>query len=160
MFFLKSVSLAFVEFTPVKSSWCYYKWNRFLFLIPSVHNHIDFCVLILYCGMLMISPCGFLNGCLRILYLLGWRDSSAIKNIGCSFRELRFKTHHPHSSLHLSVTPFPGDRTPSSGLRSIHVVCRYMCGQSTYTHLKKLKISINQTIHTGEKKDCILNRWC
>lgn len=157
--FFKSVSLAFVEFITVKSSWCYYNWNRFLFLIPSVHNHIDLCVLILYCGMLMISPCGFLNGCLRVLYLLGCRDSSAIKNIGCSSRELRFKSCHPHSSLHLSVTPFPGDWTPSSGLHSTHVVCRYMHRQSTYTHLKKLKISINQTIRTGEK-DCIFNRWC
>ena len=38
-----------------------------------------------------------------------------VKGTCCSFRGSRFVSQHPHGSLQLSVSPVPGDPTPSSG---------------------------------------------
>jgi hypothetical protein len=35
------------------------------------------------------------------------------QRLSCSSRRFRFNSQHPHGSAHLSVTPVPGDLTPS-----------------------------------------------
>ena len=42
-----------------------------------------------------------------------WRDGSMVKSTSCSSRGLGFNSQHPHGSSQLSVTPVPGDLTPS-----------------------------------------------
>jgi hypothetical protein len=43
----------------------------------------------------------------------GWRDGSEVKNTDYSSRGPGFNSQHPHGSSQLSVTPVPGDLTPS-----------------------------------------------
>jgi hypothetical protein len=67
-----------------------------------------------------------------------WRDDdSAIKSIGYSSREPTFNSQHPHGSSQPSVTPVPGNMTPSH---------RHTFRQNTIAHkiiffLKKKRVS-------------------
>ena len=42
-----------------------------------------------------------------------WRDGSVVKSTGYSSRGPRFNSQHPLGSSQQSVTPVPGDLTPS-----------------------------------------------
>lgn len=58
----------------------------------------------------------------------GTELGSTIKSTGCSSREPRFNSQHPHRRPQLSITPLPGDLTPSY---------RHTCRQNTNVHFKK-----------------------
>lgn len=45
-----------------------------------------------------------------------WRDGSATKNTGCSFRESRFDSQNPHGKSQIFITPVPRDLMLSSDL--------------------------------------------
>lgn len=47
--------------------------------------------------------------------LVVWRDSSMVKSIHYSRRELRFTSQQFYGGLQLSITPIPLDWMPSSG---------------------------------------------
>lgn len=52
-----------------------------------------------------------------ILHLAGgWRCDSVVKRSGCSFRGPGLNSQRPREGSQPSVTPTPGDLTPSSGL--------------------------------------------
>jgi hypothetical protein len=66
-----------------------------------------------------------------------WRGGSAVESTGCSFREWGFDSQHPHGSSQLSVTPVPGDPTPSH---------RHTCRQNTNAH----EIKVNKTFKIAD----------
>ena len=70
----------------------------------------------------------------------GWRDGSALKSTGCSSRRPGFNTQHPHSSSQLSVTPAPGDPTPSDVFRHPQVITHVIYA-GIYTLTYKLKLN-------------------
>lgn len=39
---------------------------------------------------------------------MGWRDSSVVKSTGCSSKEPRFNSKHPHDGSKPSLTPIQG----------------------------------------------------
>ena len=43
---------------------------------------------------------------------------SAVESTDCSSRGPRFNSQHPHNSTYLSVTPVPGDLTPSHRIQA------------------------------------------
>jgi hypothetical protein len=43
----------------------------------------------------------------------GWRDGSAVKSTGCPSKGPRFNSQNPYDSSQMSLTPVPGDPTPS-----------------------------------------------
>jgi hypothetical protein len=55
---------------------------------------------------------------------------SEVKSPGCSSKGPRFNSQHPHGSLQISVTPVPGDLTPS-----------HTCASSQNTSIHKIKIN-------------------
>jgi hypothetical protein len=61
--------------------------------------------------------------------IAGARDGSVVKSTGCCFRGPGFNSQQPHSNSHLSVTPVPGNLTPSQ---------RHTCRRNTNAH--KIKI--------------------
>ena len=61
------------------------------------------------------------------------RIGSVVMSTGCSSKGPRFNSQHPHGSSQLSVTPVPGDLTPSH---------RHTSGQNTNVH----KIKINKSL--------------
>ena len=58
----------------------------------------------------------------------GWRSGSVVKSTGCFSRVPRFNSQHPHGSSQLSLTPVPGDPTPS---------LRHACRSNTNDHVIK-----------------------
>ena len=61
---------------------------------------------------------------------MGWRDGLAVKSTSCSSRGPEFNSQHPHGSSKLSVTPVPGDLTPSH---------RHTYRQNTNAHEIKMR---------------------
>jgi hypothetical protein len=55
--------------------------------------------------------------------VLGYRDDSVVKSTGWSCRGTGLDFQHPHGRLQLSVTPFPGDLTPSDLLKYQANIC-------------------------------------
>ena len=56
--------------------------------------------------------------------LVVWRDSSMVKSIHCSQRELRFTSQQPCGGLQLSIIPIPLDWMPplASACFCMHMV--------------------------------------
>lgn len=67
-----------------------------------------------------------------------------VRSTGCSSRELRFGSQHPHGSLQPFAARVTGDPMPPSGLSEycIHVIHKHTCRETTHTH-KKLKNYLN-----------------
>jgi hypothetical protein len=59
-----------------------------------------------------------------------WRDGSAVKSTGCFSKGPEFNSHHQQGRSQMSITPVPGDPTPSH---------RHTCCQNTnaYKIIKK-----------------------
>jgi hypothetical protein len=59
-----------------------------------------------------------------------------VHSTSCSVREPMFGSQHPHGPSQPSVTPFPGDPVPSSGLygHCTHIVYKHTGRQGNYTH--------------------------
>jgi hypothetical protein len=76
-------------------------------------------------------------------------------------RALGFDSQHPCGSSERSVTPVPGDLTPSSDHpgHCVHEVHRYICRQNTHAHTNKqyknLKI-ITITISSAASIACFV----
>jgi hypothetical protein len=58
------------------------------------------------------------------------RNGLVVKSTGCPSRGPGFNSQHPHGGSQVSVSPVPGDLTPSH---------RYTCRQNTNTHTIKNK---------------------
>jgi hypothetical protein len=61
------------------------------------------------------------------------RDGSVFKSTGCSSRGPRFNSQHPYNGSQISVTPVPGNITPSSGFLRHCVHLTYMQAKHSYT---------------------------
>ncbi|CAH6942478.1 Sorcs1 [Phodopus roborovskii] len=91
-------------------------------------------------AMLMLLSVVFVGLAVFVIYKFkrGWRDGSAVKNIGCSCRGPGFNSQHQQGGSQASVTPVPRDPTPSSDLQGHqeHTWCTDMHPGKTPIHIK------------------------
>jgi hypothetical protein len=84
-----------------------------------------------------------------------WRDGSLVKTTGCSSRERRLSSQHPHGCSRLPVTPVPGLLTPSH---------RHTCQQNTNKHayIQYLKPLLPPSLgsHSLTSELSMFPSWC
>lgn len=75
---------------------------------------------------------------------VGWGNDFVVKTTGCSSGRLRFCCQHPRDRLQLSVTPVPGNLTPSSGSYGHQACIHIYAGKQTYIQAKH-SCTLNET---------------